>query len=401
MSLKNYLQKSILLCSSATFFLNMNITRAAEIDVDQPVALYNIKGFKAASGVLSEKGVDLIDIHLSNKLPCPRMKKSKPINPDVITELSVCKEWTQDLIYDQGDLGSCTANASMNAVRMLSVMSSSNPHVMVEDRSGKLVRNPDMLDGSRNYLYYNTRSYEAIINRVNFDSTDDSGASIIGTVLALDKYGCCPEKVVINEESIDLLDLKGRFKFTGWDYDTKKFHIQPTPDCYRHAFDSNIDGLNDGTPFINVDKILNPYARISKALQYKDLSSDYRSRNYRYLNTEAEQLSFRDGMLRALTNNHPVLIGLSLDKSFMHPQKGFIPTPALKNFNSDGGHAMLVVGYGPFNPEDQKARYWKVINSWGGNWGVDGTCFIKDDYLNNVNFFGVEAHEIWLNPAVK
>lgn len=401
MSLKNYLQQSILLCSSATFLLNMNMTQAAEIDADQPVYLYNIKGFKAPSGVLSEKSGDLIDMHLSNKVPCPRMKKSRPINPDVITELSICKEWTQDLVYDQGDLGSCTANASMNAVRMLSVMSSSNPHVMVEDRSGKLVLNPDMLNPSRLYQYYNTRYYEANVNGAKFDPTDDTGASIIGTVLALDKYGCCPEKIVINEEVINLFDLQGRFKFTGWNYDPKNFHIQPDPDCYHKAFDSTIDGLNDGTPFTNADKILNPYARISKALQYKDLSSAYRSRNYKYLNTPEEQINFRDGMLRALTNNHPVLIGLSLDKSFMHPQKGFIPTPALKNFSSDGGHAMFVVGYGPFNPENQKARYWKVYNSWGGNWGVDGVCFIEDNYLNNVNFFGVEAHEIWLNPAVK
>lgn len=403
MRFKSYLQQSFLLCSAASFILNMNSIQAAEVVADQPVAIYNVKGFRPATGMLFDKADVLINQNLSKKVPCPPVlySKKKVINPKAKTELSICKEWTKDLIYNQGDLGSCTANSSMQAVRMLSVINSDKPHVMVSDSRGRLVRNPDMLDPSRLYQYYNTRFYETKMAGLSFDPTDDTGASIIGSVLALDKFGCCPESVIVNEETINLVDLKGHYKFTGWKYDVSKFSIQPEPDCYQAAYDRSIDGLNDGTPFTQVGKILNPYARISVALQYRDLSSAYRNKSASYLNTPEEQMHFRDGVLTALSNNHPVLIGLALDNTFMHDQKGFIPTPVLKDFKPIGGHALLVDAYGPLNPNNPGKNYYRIKNSWGEDWGDAGSGYLEESYLNNVNFFGVEAHEVWLNPAVK
>jgi len=69
-------------------------------------------------------------------------------------------------VYDQGDLGSCTANALVAAFAF--------------------VHKPSTFTGSRLFLYFNERMVEN-------DIDNDSGATLYSGVECLKKYGVCPE----------------------------------------------------------------------------------------------------------------------------------------------------------------------------------------------------------------
>lgn len=88
--------------------------------------------------------------------------------------------------YDQGQLGSCSANAFVGAYEYL------EPGFM----------------GSRLFLYYNERKLEN-------DIPDDAGAQLSDGVKSLEKNGLCPE--------------------TEWPYDITKFADQPPETCYTDA----------------------------------------------------------------------------------------------------------------------------------------------------------------------
>jgi C1A family cysteine protease len=92
-------------------------------------------------------------------------------------------------VEDQGDLGSCTANAGVSLYEYL------------ENRHKKT-----FVDLSRLDLYYDTR---VLVEGVNPD--DDSGAYIRDTVKAMKNYGVGNEKL--------------------WPYDVSMFHVKPPAEC--------------------------------------------------------------------------------------------------------------------------------------------------------------------------
>jgi C1A family cysteine protease len=94
-------------------------------------------------------------------------------------------------VENQGQLGSCTANALAGALEFL------------ELESGTL-----FTDLSRLFIYYNERVIEHTIK-------SDSGAQIRDGVKTLAKQGVCPEKK--------------------WPYVISKFENKPTPACYAEA----------------------------------------------------------------------------------------------------------------------------------------------------------------------
>jgi len=89
-------------------------------------------------------------------------------------------------VYDQGQLGSCTANAFCAAVAFV-------------------LRG---FQGSRLFLYYNERLLEQTTDQ-------DSGALMSDGIRALQVYGLCPEKL--------------------WPYQVTRFTLRPTPPCYSTA----------------------------------------------------------------------------------------------------------------------------------------------------------------------
>ena len=95
-------------------------------------------------------------------------------------------------IYNQGELGSCTANAIAAAYEFDEIKQNEN-----------LLFIP-----SRLFIYYNEREKE---NSVDIDS----GAEIRDGIKSINKIGVCPE--------------------TLWPYDISKFTVKPPPSCYDQA----------------------------------------------------------------------------------------------------------------------------------------------------------------------
>ena len=94
-------------------------------------------------------------------------------------------------VEDQGQLGSCTANALVGNLEFL-YLKVSKP----------------VTDLSRLFIYYNERAMEGSIN-------EDAGAAIRDGVKSLVNLGVCTEKK--------------------WPYIISKFTAKPPVDCYREA----------------------------------------------------------------------------------------------------------------------------------------------------------------------
>ncbi|KAI9100543.1 hypothetical protein DFS34DRAFT_489815 [Phlyctochytrium arcticum] len=83
--------------------------------------------------------------------------------------------------------------------------------------------------------------------------------------------------------------------------------------------------------------------------------------------------------LRRCLVKKPISFGLTLRKSFMSKAvaaSGLIPIPEV-NEPAEGGHCMLLVGY------NSDMKLFKVLNSWGPQWGQRGYCFIPQDMILN------------------
>jgi len=95
-------------------------------------------------------------------------------------------------VYEQGSLGSCTANAIGGALEFLEIKQ----------------KNKEIFTPSRLFIYYNER---VVINTVDYDS----GAYIRDGIKSVADLGVCPEQ--------------------DWDYDISRFTQKPYTACYEHA----------------------------------------------------------------------------------------------------------------------------------------------------------------------
>jgi C1A family cysteine protease len=94
-------------------------------------------------------------------------------------------------VYDQGQLGSCTANAIAGAIEF-----------------DLMKQNKNDFMPSRLFIYYNERAIEGTVD-------SDSGAQIRDGIKSVASQGDCPE--------------------TSWPYDISKFADKPPQSCYDNA----------------------------------------------------------------------------------------------------------------------------------------------------------------------
>ena len=111
-------------------------------------------------------------------------------------------------VYDQGQLGSCTANAIAGAIQF--------------DRLKQQLA--DVFIPSRLFVYYNARAIEHTID-------SDSGAQIRDGIKSVAKLGDCPE--------------------TEWPYVIAKFKTRPAPKCYADAIQYRVISYQRLTPVLS------------------------------------------------------------------------------------------------------------------------------------------------------
>jgi C1A family cysteine protease len=121
--------------------------------------------------------------------PPPRLARALPPRVDLRDGFPSC--------YNQGELGSCTANAIAGALQFL------------ERKEGS----PSPVMPSRLFIYYNERALEGTVE-------SDSGAQIRDGIKSVVKRGFCSE------------DL--------WPYDIKRFTARPPASCYSAALKDRV-----------------------------------------------------------------------------------------------------------------------------------------------------------------
>ena len=111
-------------------------------------------------------------------------------------------------VYDQGQLGSCTANAIAGAIKF--------------DRLKQQLA--QVFVPSRLFIYYNERATEHTID-------SDSGAQIRDGIKSVAKLGDCPE--------------------TEWPYTIARFKTKPSPECYADALRYRVVSYQRLTPVLS------------------------------------------------------------------------------------------------------------------------------------------------------
>ena len=76
---------------------------------------------------------------------------------------------------------------------------------------------------------------------------------------------------------------------------------------------------------------------------------------------------------KALAKNKAVIVGMELQRNFFELTKGKSWHSNIGDTSLVGGHAMVVVGYNQFK------RAFRVLNSWGKDWGDNGFIWIDFD----------------------
>jgi C1A family cysteine protease len=108
-------------------------------------------------------------------------------------------------VYNQGNIGSCTANAFCAAYYF--------------DSGSKVL-------GSRLFLYYNERlNQKDPINKKTGAITADNGSSLQNGIVCLQKYGLCLETLL--------------------PYNTSKFSLKPSHKCYNTALQNKLLTYNN------------------------------------------------------------------------------------------------------------------------------------------------------------
>lgn len=129
-----------------------------------------------------------------------------------------------------------------------------------------------------------------------------------------------------------------------WPYDISKFTDEPTPDVYKLASMHTVQ-----------------YERVVQT---------------------------PEAVEHCLASGFPITFGFVVYPDFMTSNMaatGLLSMP-LGNEASEGGHAVLAVGY------DRRTRKILVRNSWGSDWGLKGYFWMPYDYILNPNL----AYDLWM-----
>jgi C1A family cysteine protease len=202
-------------------------------------------------------------------------------------------------IWDQGELGSCTANGNAAVFE----------HAETHEGEGAVTP-------SRLFLYYAERELEGTVN-------EDSGAQVRTGIKVLANDGVPPE----NE----------------WPYDIAEFAKKPPQQVYADA-------------------------RKHEAITYQRILAGGPGAPLR----------------TALAEHKPIVFGFSVPERFespsWNPATQPLPLPS-KGEKFIGGHCTVVTGY-DFTRQNHPFDIFKIRNSWGSEWGDNGSFYMQGAWLN-------------------
>lgn len=143
------------------------------------------------------------------------------------------------------------------------------------------------------------------------------------------------------------------------------------------------NGVDGGSLFTDALNVLSQQGAVKWAdMPYNE--NDYSTRPNSSIKAKAKKykidfwrrVNFADSkeVKAQLNAGFPVIIGAMIDRGFVNGGKNNSGRDFIWNSTGGkqlGGHAMLVIGY-----DDNKSAF-KVLNSWGQNWGKKGYCWIS------------------------
>ena len=115
-------------------------------------------------------------------------------------------------------------------------------------------------------------------------------------------------------------------------------------------------------------KSLPPLIAFQKAQPLKEYKYSFLNQN---INVIKDSLS---------NKKRPIIFGIMVYSSFMSSlvtKTGLIPMPYTKTEKSLGGHCITMIGF------DDNTKTVTCVNSWGLNWGINGTFKLPYDYVLN------------------
>lgn len=257
-------------------------------------------------------------------------------------------------VYDQGQMGSCTANAICGALKF---------------GRRKFLGKEEDWEPARLYVYYNERVME---NDVNLDN----GAEIRDGIKSLGTYGVCPEA------DWPYPDVTIPF---GSDEERNKWFLESAVNPPAVLMDPKTHQLNvaEWKQFLGTEF---SYYRVADAMTAGMHTQDL-----------ADAPPMLQQLKKCLASGYPFVFGLqeykgadlntNIDKNgvLVDPPALFTDPPP----EEIGGHAVLAVGY------DDSKKAILIQNSWGAGWGTK-------TYPSGYKEWGADNPELFQkDPAMK
>lgn len=118
-----------------------------------------------------------------------------------------------------------------------------------------------------------------------------------------------------------------------------------------------------------------------------DISQKHKANQYRRAIQNLQQLK------ATLAQGLPIIFGTTIYESFESEtvaKTGMVPYPNTRGEQCLGGHALLIVGY------DENKKCFKIRNSWGKNWGLNGYFYMPYNYICDPNL----TNDMWVISSV-
>jgi hypothetical protein len=142
-------------------------------------------------------------------------------------------------------------------------------------------------------------------------------------------------------------------------------------------------GMTTALDFIKANGITTfqtmPYSSTNGCSLMPTNSQNAEAANFKINSYSKIIFSDRQAIKTALTQNHPLIINVLADNSFVNAKTGF----TWSSYSGSGAlpHCIIICGY------DDSRNAYKVMNSWGTGWGDAGFTWIDYDHLATVSSY--------------